>query len=161
MATRNPGRRPRGRTGRRAQTQRREPAGRPLPYTRRNCTFLGAGVRDDTDWVHLPVPTPGRRFPVTHACAHSAGYRILRTDPTRPPAGRIEKTARRGFRQVRGRLAQPVRAPALQAGGHWFESSIAHHSSSPSVRFPFPDDRGDFIRSPYPPCFSFLLTVIV
>ena len=25
-----------------------------------------------------------------------------------------------------GRLAQLVRAPALQAGGHWFESSIAH-----------------------------------
>ena len=44
MATRNPGRRPRGRTGRRAQTQRREPAGSPLPYTRRNWTFLGAGV---------------------------------------------------------------------------------------------------------------------
>ena len=26
-----------------------------------------------------------------------------------------------------GRLAQLVRAPALQAGGHWFESYIAHH----------------------------------
>ena len=29
----------------------------------------------------------------------------------------------RGF----GRLAQLVRAPALQAGGHRFESYIAHH----------------------------------
>ena len=27
----------------------------------------------------------------------------------------------------RGRLAQLVRAPALQAGGHRFESYIAHH----------------------------------
>ena len=26
-----------------------------------------------------------------------------------------------------GRLAQLVRAPALQAGGRWFEPSIAHH----------------------------------
>ena len=26
-----------------------------------------------------------------------------------------------------GRLAQLVRAPALQAGGHRFESYIAHH----------------------------------
>ena len=25
-----------------------------------------------------------------------------------------------------GRLAQLARAPALQAGGHWFKSSIAH-----------------------------------
>ena len=44
MATRNPGRRPRGRTGRRGQTQRREPARSPLPYSRRNWTFLGVGV---------------------------------------------------------------------------------------------------------------------
>ena len=29
--------------------------------------------------------------------------------------------------QVCGRLAQLVRAPARHAGGHWFESSIAHH----------------------------------
>ena len=28
---------------------------------------------------------------------------------------------------VNGRLAQLVRAPALQAGGHRFESCIAHH----------------------------------
>ena len=28
---------------------------------------------------------------------------------------------------VDGRLAQLVRAPALQAGGHRFESCIAHH----------------------------------
>ena len=27
-----------------------------------------------------------------------------------------------------GRLAQLVRAPALQAGGHRFESYIAHHA---------------------------------
>ena len=26
-----------------------------------------------------------------------------------------------------GRLAQLARAPARQAGGHWFEPSIAHH----------------------------------
>ena len=29
--------------------------------------------------------------------------------------------------QIFGRLAQLVRAPALQAGGHRFESYIAHH----------------------------------
>ena len=28
---------------------------------------------------------------------------------------------------AQGRLAQLVRAPALQAGGHRFESYIAHH----------------------------------
>ena len=31
------------------------------------------------------------------------------------------------FYIVVGRLAQLVRAPALQAGGHRFESYIAHH----------------------------------
>ena len=44
MATRNPGRRSRDRTGRRTQAQRREPISLPLPYTRRNWTFLGAGA---------------------------------------------------------------------------------------------------------------------
>ena len=29
---------------------------------------------------------------------------------------------------INGRLAQLVRAPALQAGGHRFESYIAHHA---------------------------------
>ncbi len=29
-----------------------------------------------------------------------------------------------------GRLAQLARAPALQAGGHWFESSTAHHNTT-------------------------------
>ena len=29
--------------------------------------------------------------------------------------------------RIEGRLAQLVRAPALQAGGHRFESYIAHH----------------------------------
>ena len=31
-----------------------------------------------------------------------------------------------------GRLAQLVRAPALQAGGRWFEPGIAHHYEGPS-----------------------------
>ena len=44
MATRNAVRRPRGRAGRRSQAQRREPTRSPLPYSRRNWTFLGAGV---------------------------------------------------------------------------------------------------------------------
>ena len=44
MATQNAGRRPRGRAGRRSQARRREPARSPLPYSRRNWTFLGAGV---------------------------------------------------------------------------------------------------------------------
>ena len=30
------------------------------------------------------------------------------------------------FVRLDGRLAQLARAPALQAGGHWFKSSIAH-----------------------------------
>ncbi|SVD75270.1 uncharacterized protein METZ01_LOCUS428124, partial [marine metagenome] len=33
---------------------------------------------------------------------------------------------------VYGRLAQLVRAPALQAGGRWFEPGIAHHYEGPS-----------------------------
>ena len=32
-----------------------------------------------------------------------------------------------GYLYINGRLAQLVRAPALQAGGHRFESYIAHH----------------------------------
>lgn len=44
MTTRNAGRRPRGRVGRRSQAQRRKPARNPLPYSRRNWTFLGAGL---------------------------------------------------------------------------------------------------------------------
>ena len=44
MATKNSGRRSRGRTARRVQKQRRESARSPLPYSRRNWTFLGAGV---------------------------------------------------------------------------------------------------------------------
>ncbi|MDE3000551.1 MAG: hypothetical protein OXU79_15885 [Gemmatimonadota bacterium] len=44
MATRNAGKRPRGRAGRRNQAQRRETARSPLPYSRRNWTFLGAGL---------------------------------------------------------------------------------------------------------------------
>ncbi len=44
MATKNSGRRSRGRTARRVQKQRREPAPSPLPYSRRNWAFLGAGL---------------------------------------------------------------------------------------------------------------------
>ncbi len=33
-----------------------------------------------------------------------------------------------------GRLAQLVRAPALHAGSHWFESSIAHSIAGRSER---------------------------
>jgi diguanylate cyclase (GGDEF)-like protein len=50
-----------------------------------------------------------RLFEVRHAAS----------DPK--PAARPEVPSRR-----RGRLAQLVRAPALQAGGHWFEPSTAH-----------------------------------
>ena len=32
---------------------------------------------------------------------------------------------------IYGRLAQLVRAPALQAGGRWFEPGIAHHCEGP------------------------------
>ena len=38
---------------------------------------------------------------------------------------------------IRGRLAQLVRAPSSHGGGHWFESSIAHHiASSPAAGWP-------------------------
>ena len=33
-----------------------------------------------------------------------------------------------------GSIAQLVRAPALQAGGHWFESSCSHHKNGPVVQ---------------------------
>ena len=33
-----------------------------------------------------------------------------------------------------GSIAQLVRAPALQAGGHWFESSCSHHENGPVVQ---------------------------
>ena len=33
-----------------------------------------------------------------------------------------------------GRLAQLARAPPLQGGGHWFESSIAHGDTAPRTR---------------------------
>ena len=33
-----------------------------------------------------------------------------------------------------GSIAQLVRAPALQAGGHWFESSCSHHRFGPVVQ---------------------------
>ena len=37
-------------------------------------------------------------------------------------------SAVRKRRPTNGSIAQLVRAPALQAGGHWFESSCSHHS---------------------------------
>ena len=37
------------------------------------------------------------------------------------------KFGQQDIRFMYGRLAQLVRAPALQAGGHRFESYIAHH----------------------------------
>ena len=54
---------------------------------------------------------------------------------------RADRERQKGFAQIDfnsyflllnlGRLAQLVRAPALHAGGHWFESSIAHHFITP------------------------------
>ena len=38
-----------------------------------------------------------------------------------------------------GGLAQLARAPALQAGGHRFDSDILHHSRSPNERSSFKD----------------------
>ena len=35
---------------------------------------------------------------------------------------------------TQGSIAQLVRAPALQAGGHWFESSCSHHPYGPVVQ---------------------------
>ena len=40
----------------------------------------------------------------------------------------IFNTVNRHWWAYFGRLAQLVRAPALQAGGHRFESCIAHHA---------------------------------
>ncbi len=36
-----------------------------------------------------------------------------------------------GLSTLRGRMAQLVRAPALHAGGHRFESCFAHHRGRP------------------------------
>ena len=44
------------------------------------------------------------------------------TNPTPAAAA-----ARKQIDKRQGRLAQLVRAPALQAGGHWFEPSSAYH----------------------------------
>ena len=51
---------------------------------------------------------------------------------TRKIAKKVDKSSNNWYiykRQLMciGRLAQLVRAPALQAGGHRFESYIAHH----------------------------------
>src|SRR4051794_25269868 len=74
----------------------------------------------------------------------------MRTAPPRPPGGsgssrarpargsggrtapsrfRSRVTERVYTRPSPGRLAQLARAPALQAGGHWFEPSTAHLST--------------------------------
>ena len=53
------------------------------------------------------------------------GLKILR-DATLVP---VQVRPRAPFNLfIVGRLAQLVRAPALQAGGHRFESCIAHHA---------------------------------
>ena len=52
-----------------------------------------------------------------------------------------------------GRLAQLARAPARQAGGHWFESSNAHHffGRTPRSRASSPVDRSSSDSNPRPP----------
>ena len=46
-----------------------------------------------------------------------------------------------------GRLAQLARAPARQAGGHWFESSIAHHYNDLQERSKSAQLNGNAARS--------------
>ena len=48
------------------------------------------------------------------------------TVANRPDAGDGTNVFPGGFSKADGRLAQLVRAPALHAGGHWFDSSTAH-----------------------------------
>ena len=50
--------------------------------------------------------------------------------------------------KTRGRLAQLVRAPPSHGGGHWFESSIAHHISLPDMN-KGPVFTGNFSARPY------------
>jgi hypothetical protein len=70
-----------------------------------------------------------------------------------PPAD-----AARGPPAHLGRLAQLVRAPALQAGSHWFESGIAHckcRSCNNFHRHPPLVDKSHFIRNfPLKPLFA-------
>jgi hypothetical protein len=63
----------------------------------------------------------------TPGSPHSATYTRLLL----PFSLLLDETEPHGFNTPcrDGRLAQLVRAPARQAGGHWFESSIAHHPS--------------------------------
>lgn len=63
----------------------------------------------------------GRRAPVSSISAPSSNGRRSRHEPRRR-----DWYTRRDFDQP-GRLAQLVRAPALQAGGRWFEPGTAHH----------------------------------
>ena len=110
------GRRPRARVGDRRR-QRRRPVPRDRPHRR--------GARHHR--AYLPGPRPG-----------PCGRRVS-APPLPPHIGRPQGGRRRREPQVRarsfGRLRTPRavssvgRAPARQAGGHWFEPSTAHLGS--------------------------------
>ena len=53
-----------------------------------------------------------------------------------------------------GRLAQLVRALALQARGHWFESSIAHQGWGPH---PHVELTAQLFKTPTPSCYTHLM----
>ena len=74
---------------------------------------------------HLAKPSTSRTDPVLIQCSIAIVSRIrkMRT---------IAKSPNEGYK---GRLAQPVRAPALHAGGLGFESLTAHHVVVPKIRF--------------------------
>lgn len=95
---------------------------RPVP-----CRQSPPGRPTRTHERRNPTPFPRR-------CQGAFLFRARRSVP--PLAGpRIPLAARRLAAlqrpaQRRGRLAQLARAPARQAGGRWFKSSIAHHSAA-------------------------------
>lgn len=58
------------------------------------------------------------------------GYALVAQRIERSPAEAEVVGSNPAKRAILGRLAQLVRAPALHAGGHWFESITAHHSDN-------------------------------
>ncbi len=84
------------------------------PFTR--------GQRAAPTTAHGPVLRKIRRGAIIEAMAALPPSRDIRRSP-RPRSAIAAAICRQ-----RGRLAQLVRAPALQAGGRWFEPGIAHHS---------------------------------
>ena len=123
----------RGSRARNRPRRRRRPSERlRLPYTQRNWAILALGTGVIAiGYLCLAQPPVDGFFTLTLAPVLLVRG-LLRADPDRIAdrgalgEGGDRPETGKGY----GRLAQMVRAPALQAGGHWFESSIAHQTFS-------------------------------